>query len=243
MRYFSLNLVMIMMIVSACNTATPEPEPIGTATASPTQTVSADEMTQALNFQSTLPASFTPTTAPSNTPTPVATNTLTMTPTTTPIPEDILCEVFISSSAPNGATIPVDDLDDYVQFFIPYDNVRILLTITNLDTGEIAERAILDGDMVWDAVFTPEFYPDIAEYEWLARLEDRTRTGLCERRGTFDTRAEELIVAESTTEITPEITAEVTLEVSAEATAELELEITPETTAEATRNPAPFPPR
>lgn len=243
MRYFSLNLVIMMMIVSACNTATPEPEPIGTATASPTQTVSADEMTQALNFQSTLPASFTPTIAPSNTPTPVATNTATMTPTMTPIPEDILCEAFTSSSAPNDQAIPVDQLDDYIQFFIPYDDVRILLTITNLDTGEVAERAILNGNIVWDAVLTPEFYPDIAEYEWFVRLEDRTRTGLCERRGTFDTRAEELIIVESTRETTPEITAEVTLDVSAEVTAELEVEMTPDIIAEATRTPAPFPPR
>lgn len=237
MKRVSFNLVLLLMIVSACNSVTPEPESIFTATPSPTQTVSAEEMTQALSFQSTLPASFTPTTAPSSTPTAIATNTATMTPTPTPIPEDILCDAFVSSPEPNAEAISVDDIDDYLQFFIPYDDIRIILTITNLTTDEVVERAILNGNMVWDAVFSPEFYPDIADYEWVASLEDRTRLGLCERRGTFDTRADELVSAEATAEVTPE------LELTVEAEVTPELEVTVEITPEVAPSPVPFPPR
>lgn len=235
MGRFLLGLVVLMMISSACNTIPPVPEVIGTASPSPTQTVSAEEMTSAVNFQSTLPASFTPTITPSLTATPIASNTPTATSTATAIPEDILCEDFVASLAPSDEAIPLDDLQDFYQFFIPYDTVRITLIVTNLETGEIAERAILNGNVVWDAVFTPEFYPDIAEYEWVATLQDSTRLGLCERRGTFDTRADELQSAEST--------AEVTVEAISEATSEVTPEMTAEATPEAVRSPVPFPPR
>lgn len=233
MRYGWLSSLLLLFILSACNNTTPTP--IGTATTIPTQTVSADEMTRAVDFQATLPASFTPTTTPSETPTPVATNTASATPTATPIPEDMLCEDFVTSPAPNPDGVLVDDLNDFLQFFIPYDDVRIILVVTNLETGDIAERAILNGNVVWDAAFTPEFYPDIAEYEWVATLEDRTRLGLCERRGIFDTRADELVTPESTAEATAELTPELTAEVTAE--------MTPESTPEAVRSPVLFPPR
>lgn len=233
MRYFLFS--MMLLIMSACNNVDTSQTAIGTGTTVPTQTVSADEMTRALDFRATLPASFTPTNTPSETPTPVATSTPSTTPTATPIPEDVLCEEFVTSPAPSSDPIPVDDLNDFLQFYIPYEDVRIILIVTNLETGEIAERAILNGNVVWDAAFIPEFYPDIAEYEWVATLEDRTRLGLCERRGTFDTRADELVTPESTAEATAEITPELTAEVTAEMTAEI--------TPEAVRSPVPFPPR
>lgn len=233
MRYCLFS--MMLLVMSACNTADTSPTANGTATPVPTQTVSADEMTRAVDFQPTLPASFTPTTTPSETPTPVATDTPTASPTPTPIPEDVLCEDFVTSPAPNSEGVFVDDLNDFLQFYIPYDNVRIILVVTNLETGDIAERAILNGNVIWDAAFIPEFYPDIAEYEWVATLEDGTRLGLCERRGTFDTRADELVTPESTAEATAELTPELTAEVTAE--------MTVESTPEVVRSPVPFPPR
>ncbi|MGB7341562.1 MAG: hypothetical protein WBC91_21875 [Phototrophicaceae bacterium] len=236
-------LLLVMSVISACNTN--DATPTATPTASATRTISVADITAAATFIRTLPASFTPTFTPSVTPT---RNTATPTPipSLTPIAEAELCERFSVTNLFIQGNIPADSVEDYKQVYIDTDSVVINFEIKNLTTDEIIGTATLPGNTPWEFSFTPEFYPDIAEYEYVFTLADATRSGLCEQRGIFDTRADELPRT-----ATPEVTVEATepSEVTPEAT---ELS---ESTAEATEvseitattsepsTPRPFPPR
>lgn len=248
--FLKLTVIFVMIgILSACNNI--DATPTTTATLSATRTISVADITAAATFIRTLPPSFTPTFTPSVTPT---RNTATPTPipTLTPIPDNELCERFSVSQMFIQGEISAEDAEDFIQVYIDTDTVVIDFEVTNLDTGEVIGTATLRGNTPWEFSFTPNFYPDIAEYEYKFSLSDQTRSGLCEQRGTFDTRADELPNAETTAEVTAEMTevSEVTPEatVFVEATAEVTqaIEPSPEITAESAPEPdtaRPFPPR
>jgi|GEM_PF-4625939 len=252
MRHLIFIAIVLVIIMSACNAATPEPS----ATAFMTSTASADEMTQGATLRLTLPASFTPTFTPSITATPTATNTPTATATATIVPEDVLCEEFIASpTVTEDGTYAPDDLEDEILIYLPYNDAIVSVEISNADTGEVLDTGTVTGYFPVYLDLSPEIYPEIGNYEWVMTVEKDGRPGLCERTGTFDTREDELPGFESTAEVTAEAmseaTAEVTVEVTAETTSEprdgivitVPTEIIPENTEETADNRVPFPPR
>ena len=235
MRRQSILIIVFILIMSACSQiATPLPLPTGTATTRPSSTVSNEERTAAAQFVPTEVASFTPTYTPSITATPSNTPTPTSTFTPTAIPEDILCEEFVVSGVIDSR-IPADDREDFVQVFLPYADVTINVETYNTDTGELLIEGSIPGDDVYIFDYSPVEFPDEGNYEWIYTLSDATRSGLCERRGTFDTLEDEVIPPLFPT---PEPTGEATTELTAEVTAELSAEVTPEFTAESTEQAA-----
>lgn len=231
-------IISFMFIISACSQiATPLPLPTTTSTARPTRTVSGEERTAAATFSvRTLPPSFTPTFTATITATPTVTATATATSTATTIPEDTLCAEF-SIGYVAGESVSLDNLENAIQVYLPYQAITISAEIRNLDTGEVVDRGTLPGGQSWTFDFSPAIFPDIATYEWVLTLSDATRSGLCEQRGTFDTSEEDLF----TPSPSPEATAETTIEAS-EMTQETTIEA-PEMTQEATETPLIFPPR
>lgn len=230
-------VILFMLTISACSQiATPLPLQTARASVRPTRTLSSQEKTEAASYDApTLPASFTPTFTPSVTSTPTVTATPTATFTPTAIPEEILCEEFSIGYAAQ-AVFARDELEDVIQVYLPYSHITISGEVRNLTTDEIVDEGVLQGGQSWTLDFTPAIFPDIASYEWVFTLNDATRTGMCELRGTFETSAEEL--ASPTPEMTAEVTAESTAEITAEMTADA-----PEMTEEATATPQIFPPR
>lgn len=244
MRYFPLILLVILSIISACSrVATPLPPPTFTDAPLPTDTVSSDEMTAAVSFQVTLPASFTPTFTPSVTATATATFTPTATDTPTTIPDDFLCESFRITNSIIGDSMPVSQLGDVVQFFVPYDDVSILLEVIELETGEVIESGTLPGNNPWTLDFRAENFPTVGEYEWVVSLSYNNRDGLCEQRGTFDTTPQDLGTPIDTGEATAEVTAEMTVEVTESATPIRPVMATEAMTGDTPANNFQFPPR
>jgi len=256
MRRQTVVIILFILIVSACSqVATPLPLPTGTATTRPTSTVSNEERTVAARFVPTEVASFTPTFTPTTTATPSNTPLPTATFTPTAIPENILCEDFSVAQLVDSRILE-DNREDFIEVFLPYADINIDVETRNLDTGELVKEGTIPGDHLYLFDYSPAEFPDVGNYEWLFTLSDATRSGMCERRGTFDTREDEVIAplsptpepspeatAELTAEATTDLAGEATAELTAEATAELVPELTPEITAEATGIPLRFPPR
>lgn len=224
MYRLSYSVIVLLFIMTACNaTITPEP----TATVFMTDTASVEEMTQGAGLRMTLPPSFTPTFTPSVSPTSTATHTPTATATATFIPEAMLCEEFIvDPTITEDGAVSLDDLENTLIIYLPYFDAIVSIEISNLDTGEVIDTGTVTGYFPVTLSLAPDIYPEVGHYEWLMTIEKDGRPGMCERRGTFDTREDELPGYEPTAEITAEITAGATVEVTAEMTAGATLEST-----------------
>lgn len=194
-------LIIICWGLVACQSApTPTLTAPPSATASATATLSRAQITALATFQPTLPASFTPTFTPTITPTATNSQTPRPSPTPTALPEALLCADLLVATPFVAGNLPPERENSYLQVFIPYDNVEIVLEIRDLAADRVIDTGILAGGRPWFLDFWQATYPHDGSYQWRISLRDATRDTLCERQATF------VIRTSATGTVTPEST-------------------------------------
>lgn len=203
-------LFVALIGLSACAGAVATP----TATMLPaaTVTVSSEELTAAVRFRPTLPATFTPTATATATATPTATFTPTVTLTPSIVPESALCEQFaVALDLPDESVYRLRPVA--LQMVVRYSTVTIRFVVTDAESGAEIVRFTRPGGRLHLEILLPFEFPREGRYLWSATLFDVDRTDLCPLNGSF-------VIDKTAATATPEMTAEVTAEVTAEATEE-----------------------
>lgn len=177
----SLCYSVLALVLAACAgefTPTPTNAPPATDTVAVAIRPSATGTRGLPARQQTLPPTFTPTYTPTETLTPTVTYTPTATFTSSPVPEELLCDgTFATTNRRDGARYTNNDSAVFFQLGNVYEVVILRLTITLDDADEPIVDGFVPSNLAGITSIPIDAFEDSGRYTWRVRVYQGEETG------------------------------------------------------------------